>query len=168
MIITHDSELKDGLYKPCSFSKDHNINRLKQVKRLLKEEFNTCVKAALPGASTPIAVASNQCISNMQGESPAAFLYQSRLGQGPSRQARLELYINPSYKIHPYAMIVPMFEGCLSDPGVQHIVDRANLVYFTYSLIKGDKLVEYTKLVRGFEAQVIQHECDHLNGKTIW
>lgn len=148
MIITCDSALAPGLHKPCSFSKDHSTIRIKQVRRCLKEAFEACVGAA--------AVASNQCISNMHSEAPAAFLYQNRL------------YINPSYKIHQYAMVIPTTEMCLSDPGVEHIVDRANLIYFTYSLVKGDKLVEYTRLERGYDAQVIQHECDHLQGKTIF
>lgn len=52
-------------------------------------------------------------------------------------------------------------EGCLSVPDWVAMVERARLVQVSYDDIHGDRLsLECT----GFEARVIQHELDHLDG----
>ena len=57
-------------------------------------------------------------------------------------------------------MSILVAEGCLSFPGKSFLVKRA-----TYVLIKDD--IGGTYALEGKEAQVFQHEYDHLNGITL-
>ncbi len=53
------------------------------------------------------------------------------------------------------------WEGCLSVPGMRGIVPRyARMKYKGYD--QYGNAIE--RLVSGFHARVVQHECDHLNG----
>ena len=52
-------------------------------------------------------------------------------------------------------------EGCLSVPGVYGEVNRSKWVRFTATLLDGKTV---TLEAKDFEARVIQHEMDHLNG----
>jgi peptide deformylase len=53
------------------------------------------------------------------------------------------------------------WEGCLSIPGYRGIVPRSQSVTFEALTPDGKKI---RKTVYGFEARIIQHEVDHLNG----
>ncbi len=53
------------------------------------------------------------------------------------------------------------WEGCLSIPGYRGLVPRHQSLTFTALTPEGRKV---RKTVSGFEARVIQHEIDHLNG----
>jgi len=53
------------------------------------------------------------------------------------------------------------WEGCLSIPGYRGIVPRSKWVTFEAITPEGKKV---RKTVKGFEARIIQHEIDHLNG----
>ena len=54
------------------------------------------------------------------------------------------------------------WEGCLSVPGLRGWVERpAHIRYRGFGL--DGKLIERT--ARGFHARVVQHECDHLDGR---
>ncbi len=54
------------------------------------------------------------------------------------------------------------WEGCLSVPGLRGWVERpAHIRYRGFGL--DGKVIERT--ARGFHARVVQHECDHLDGK---
>jgi peptide deformylase len=53
------------------------------------------------------------------------------------------------------------WEGCLSIPGYRGLVPRHTSLTFTALTPEGKKI---RKTVKGFEARVIQHEIDHLNG----
>lgn len=75
----------------------------------------------------------------------------------------------------PYVMINPRItlssnetedfpEGCLSIPGDQFVVERAKTVKVQYQDLKGRFVVE--KAVN-WQARLIQHEIDHLNGVLI-
>ena len=69
--------------------------------------------------------------------------------------------VNPTWTTHGDEM-VGGWEGCLSVPGMRGWVERASAL--TYSGFTADgKKVERT--VNGFHARVVQHECDHLDGK---
>jgi len=54
------------------------------------------------------------------------------------------------------------WEGCLSIPGYRGRVPRAQSVTFEALTLEGKKV---RRTVRGFEARVLQHEVDHLDGK---
>lgn len=53
------------------------------------------------------------------------------------------------------------WEGCLSIPGYRGKVPRSYSVTFEALTLEGTRV---RRTVRGFEARVIQHEVDHLNG----
>lgn len=85
--------------------------------------------------------------------------------------------INPRYPqyepIPPTVLINPVltvldpteeegWEGCLSVPGLRGVVPRPRQVRYQGFDEKG---VAIDRVVDGFHARVVQHECDHLWGK---
>ncbi len=57
-----------------------------------------------------------------------------------------------------------MDEGCLSVPGVQVNVSRAESLRFAYQDLDGNS---HENNFNGLMARVIQHEMDHLTGRLI-
>lgn len=55
-------------------------------------------------------------------------------------------------------------EGCLSVPELAFGVDRHFWLRFEYD---DEEDVHREQLLRGLEARIVQHECDHLEGKLI-
>lgn len=53
------------------------------------------------------------------------------------------------------------WEGCLSVPGMRGIVPRFERLHYAGFDQYGNKI---DRLVSGFHARVVQHECDHLDG----
>ena len=53
------------------------------------------------------------------------------------------------------------WEGCLSVPGLRGIVPRYARLHYTGFDVRGNAI---DRLVSGFHARVVQHECDHLDG----
>lgn len=53
------------------------------------------------------------------------------------------------------------WEGCLSVPGLRGVVPRYLRLHYTGFDQFGEPI---DRLVSGFHARVVQHECDHLNG----
>ncbi len=56
------------------------------------------------------------------------------------------------------------WEGCLSCPGAHVRVRRAHSITLKYTDLEGK---EIKRKFKGFDARVIQHEFDHLNGFLI-
>lgn len=83
------------------------------------------------------------------------------------------LYIEDKTKILVVANIIitgytkesdVLSEGCLSCPGINVNVQRALGVRVEYQKLNGEKInLEFT----GYDARIVQHEVDHLNGKLI-
>lgn len=75
-----------------------------------------------------------------------------------------EVIINPTHT--PNREFTKMeAEGCLSVPELNTLVERAIRVALTYFDVDGQK---YTSVISGLEARIVQHECDHLDGKLIY
>ena len=55
----------------------------------------------------------------------------------------------------------PIWERCLSIPGLHGIVPRYTRVRCTAQAMDGSRIERVT---RGFHAMLLQHECDHLDG----
>ena len=53
------------------------------------------------------------------------------------------------------------WEGCLSVPGMRGVVPRYSKIRYTGFDQYGDPI---DRIVEGFHARVVQHECDHLLG----
>jgi peptide deformylase len=54
------------------------------------------------------------------------------------------------------------WEGCLSVPGLRGWVERPAHIRYRGVGIEGEKI---ERVARGFHARVVQHECDHLEGR---
>lgn len=55
-------------------------------------------------------------------------------------------------------------EGCLSVPNIYAPVYRHSWVNLQYDLLENRQLITYQEKFTGFDARVVQHEFDHLNG----
>lgn len=53
------------------------------------------------------------------------------------------------------------YEGCLSLPQLRGLVPRANMIQYRARTVDGEHI---DKTAFGFEARIIQHEVDHLEG----
>lgn len=80
---------------------------------------------------------------------------------------KINIIVNPeivSVSKEPKELIdehTRLMEGCLSLPNLYGPLKRPDSIKINYLDEKGDKK---TSLFDGFEAQIIQHEIDHLNG----
>jgi peptide deformylase len=54
------------------------------------------------------------------------------------------------------------WEGCLSVPGLRGWVERPGHIRYRGLGINGEAI---ERVARGFHARVVQHECDHLDGR---
>ncbi len=70
------------------------------------------------------------------------------------------ILINPEIKIMSDEM-VDGWEGCLSVPGLRGLVPRYTQIEYSGYDHAGQFM---TRVVEGFHARVVQHECDHLDG----
>jgi peptide deformylase len=113
--------------------------------------------------------------ANQVGKALRVFVMECR---GNRRYPRVEsfplqVYVNVRI-IRRSRTVVNDWEGCLSIPGFRGMVPRARQVTFEALTPEGKKV---RRTVKGFEARVVQHEVDHLNGhfyidrmkdKTTW
>jgi len=53
------------------------------------------------------------------------------------------------------------WEGCLSVPGLRGLVPRYKKIRYSGLDVEGKKI---SRIVEGFHARVVQHECDHIDG----
>ena len=74
-----------------------------------------------------------------------------------------QVFINPEI-IEFLGESVIYSEGCLSVPGINEEVGRKESVKLWY---QDENFVEYEKVFTGMPARIIQHEYDHLLGKTF-
>jgi peptide deformylase len=54
------------------------------------------------------------------------------------------------------------WEGCLSVPGLRGWVERPAHIHYRGFGLNGETI---ERVARGFHARVVQHECDHLDGR---
>lgn len=70
------------------------------------------------------------------------------------------ILINPVIEILSDEMI-DGWEGCLSVPGLRGLVPRYQKIKYTGFDLEKNPI---ERIVEGFHARIIQHECDHLEG----
>lgn len=75
-----------------------------------------------------------------------------------------KILINPEIIEHSNDK-VSLYEGCLSIPGVQVKIERSNEIVFKYENENGEIITEHAN---GLLARCVQHECDHLDGITMF
>lgn len=88
----------------------------------------------------------------------------------PTKKSPVKVFINPEIlkleylkekKSKKTKKELVKFEGCLSIPRIWGPIKRADKVLLKYQDENGKK---YENWFSGFEATIIQHEVDHLNG----
>lgn len=82
----------------------------------------------------------------------------------PNPDSPIEAFVNPEILevvIDKKKAKKDALEGCLSIPRIWSPVRRSHKVFLKYQSLEGATLKEWFK---GFEAVIIQHEVDHLNG----
>ena len=75
--------------------------------------------------------------------------------------APLTVLINPEIQVLGTGL-EGGWEGCLSVPGLRGWVERADHIRYRGLGISGETI---ERVARGFHARVVQHECDHLEGR---
>jgi peptide deformylase len=75
--------------------------------------------------------------------------------------APLTVLINPEIEILS-PELEGGWEGCLSVPGLRGWVERPAHIRYRGLGVEGEKI---ERVARGFHARVVQHECDHLDGR---
>jgi peptide deformylase len=75
--------------------------------------------------------------------------------------APLSVLINPEIQVLE-PEIEGGWEGCLSVPGLRGWVERPAHIRYRGLGIEGEPI---ERVARGFHARVVQHECDHLEGR---
>jgi len=75
--------------------------------------------------------------------------------------APLSVLINPQIEVLGTGL-EGGWEGCLSVPGLRGWVERSDHIRYRGLGVNGETI---ERVARGFHARVVQHECDHLDGR---
>lgn len=75
----------------------------------------------------------------------------------------LTVMINPSWEAASEEMDEE-WEGCLSIPDLVGLVPRYTAIKYSYQTLTGET---HHVQANGYHARVVQHECDHLDGKLF-
>jgi len=128
---------------------------LKKIRRIKKEWVLNLVKTMRKHKG--VGLAANQ----VEKKVPLILLEvrdKKRYPKAP--KIPLKIYLNP--RILDYSdSVVYDWEGCLSIPGYRGKVPRSKTILLDAWTLDGKNIRE---VVYGFEARILQHEIDHLNG----
>jgi peptide deformylase len=133
--------------------------RAPEIHRLVNDMVETMIDANGAGLAAPqVHVPLRVVVFQAPGERSDPGLAED---EAFDHTAPLTVLINPEI-----AVLDPEpeggWEGCLSVPGLRGWVERpAHIRYRGFGL--DGKLIE--RVARGFHARVVQHECDHLDGR---
>ena len=98
--------------------------------------------------------------------------YGDDVGEPGNRPAsQIRHFINPQLvkackrkKVLGVKTNQPDLEGCLSMPGLYGPVPRHRWVELEFQTLKDGRLIDQRERFAGFQARVVQHELDHLDG----
>ena len=130
-----------------------------EIHRLVNDMVETIIDANGAGLAAPqVLVPLRVVVFQAPGERTDPGLSQE---EAFDHTAPLTVLINPEI-----AVMDPTpeggWEGCLSVPGLRGWVERpAHIRYRGFTL--DGQVIE--RVARGFHARVVQHECDHLDGR---
>lgn len=130
-----------------------------EIRRLVNDMVETMVDAngaglAAPQVHVPLRVVVFQA---PEGRSDPGLSEAERF----DHTAPLTVLINPEIQVLDPAP-EGGWEGCLSVPGLRGWVERPAHIRYRGLDLDG-KTIE--RVARGFHARVVQHECDHLDGR---
>jgi peptide deformylase len=130
-----------------------------EIRRLVNDMVETMMDAngaglAAPQVHIPLRVVVFQA---PEGRADPGLAQEERF----DHTAPLTVLINPEIAVMD-TEIKGGWEGCLSVPGLRGWVERPAHIRYRGFGINGE-VIERT--ARGFHARVVQHECDHLDGR---
>lgn len=130
-----------------------------EIRRLVNDMVETMVDAngaglAAPQVHVPLRVVVFQA---PEGRADPGLSEEERF----DHTAPLTVLINPEIQVLDPAP-EGGWEGCLSVPGLRGWVERPAHIRYRGLDLDG-KTIE--RVARGFHARVVQHECDHLDGR---
>ena len=130
-----------------------------EIRRLVNDMVETMIDAngaglAAPQVHVPLRVVVFQA---PEGRSDPGLSEAERF----DHTAPLTVLINPQIEV-----LDPQteggWEGCLSVPALRGWVERPAHIRYRGLGLDGEKI---ERVARGFHARVVQHECDHLDGR---
>ena len=130
-----------------------------EIRRLVNDMVETMIDANGAGLAAPqVHVPLRVVIFQAPGE---------RSDPGLSEEERFDHTAPLSVLINPEIEILGSgleggWEGCLSVPGLRGWVERPAHIRYRGVGMEGEKI---ERVARGFHARVVQHECDHLDGR---
>jgi peptide deformylase len=136
-----------------------------EIRRLINDMVETMIDSngaglAAPQVHVPLRVVVFQAPDDRAGlsrEEDGDLADEERF----DHTAPLTVLINPEIEI-----LAPEkeggWEGCLSVPGLRGWVERPAHIRYRGLGLEGERI---ERVARGFHARVVQHECDHLDGR---
>jgi len=130
-----------------------------EIRSLVNDMLETMIDAngaglAAPQVHVPLRVVVFQA---PEGRSDPGLSEEERF----DHTAPLTVLINPEIEVLSPAT-EGGWEGCLSVPGLRGWVDRPAHIRYRGLGLDGNAI---ERVARGFHARVVQHECDHLDGR---
>jgi peptide deformylase len=130
-----------------------------EIRRLVNDMVETMIDAngaglAAPQVHVPLRVVVFQA---PEGRTDPGLSETERF----DHTAPLTVLINPQIEVLGSGL-EGGWEGCLSVPGLRGWVERADHIRYRGWGINGETI---ERIARGFHARVVQHECDHLDGR---
>jgi peptide deformylase len=130
-----------------------------EIRRLVNDMIETMIDAngaglAAPQVHVPLRVVVFQAP-------------ESRSDDGLSEEERYDHTVDLTVLINPEIEVLGPgleggWEGCLSVPGLRGWVERPDHIRYRGVGLDGEMI---ERVARGFHARVVQHECDHLDGR---
>jgi peptide deformylase len=130
-----------------------------EIRKLVNDMVETMMDANGAGLAAPqVHVPLRVVIFQAPGE---------RSDPGLSEEERFDHTAPLSVLINPEIEILGSsqeggWEGCLSVPGLRGWVERPDHIRYRGMGLEGETI---ERVARGFHARVVQHECDHLDGR---
>ena len=130
-----------------------------EIRRLVNDMVETMIDAngaglAAPQVHVPLRVVVFQA---PEGRADPGLSEAERF----DHTAPLTVLINPEIEVLDPAT-EGGWEGCLSVPGLRGWVERPAHIRYRGLGVNGETI---ERVARGFHARVVQHECDHLDGR---
>ncbi len=147
MAVRRILRLGDPVLREVSTEVPENELASKELKKLIRDMYDTMDNNDGAGLAAP-----------QIGVQKRIFVVS--IDQGSDQPGIRKVYINPVLK-HLTDVKDSNWEGCLSIPGMRGLVERPRKIQISYFDEKQEKRED---IVEGFEAIVLQHEFDHLDG----
>jgi peptide deformylase len=138
--------LGDPVLRAVARPLDEDLFGSRELRRFVKELVDTMRDAEGVGLAAP-----------QVGASIRVFVFEAKAHQ-PA--VPLAVAVNPRLEILP-GETIEGWEGCLSIPGLRGLVPRHAAVELSGFDVEGRP---FKRRAEGFEARIIQHELDHLDG----